>query len=199
MSAVKWKILFVMGKANTKFDGMASQEALKFGDILQGEFDDSPFEDTRKFMLAAEWLAKHSEHGCRPHFILRTQDNIFLNMRAIIPWLEARYYHRTGVYIGRLQRNEKPNRDSTDPHYVSLRDFNRDTFPDMIVCPVYMLSWDALSKFTTYMKYTVALAVEDAYLAVVAEKAGITPQHNDHFQVSFGTKWLSEHSCQFNN
>lgn len=50
-------------------------ESERYGDILQGGFRDSPYENTRKFMLALDWVNKNLPH-CKPRFILKTQVKI---------------------------------------------------------------------------------------------------------------------------
>ena len=47
-------------------------ESEKYGDILQGRFKDTPFENTRKFIMALDWVNQNLVY-CRPRYILKTQ------------------------------------------------------------------------------------------------------------------------------
>ncbi len=150
------------------------------GDILQGGFKDTPFESTRKFEMALTWVNQNM-NNCRPKFILKTQENIFHNMHAIIPWLMDRYAGEKGVYIGKILRKDRPIRDHDDPMRVDVSDYNGEFYPDMIQGPVYMFSQDVFTNLYNYMTSVTPIAPEDAYIGLLAAKGRAYPKHNDHF------------------
>lgn len=160
----------------------------KHRDILQGDFIDNPYEDTRKFMLALKWMMGSTQlsHECRVRYVMKSVDNIFHNMNAISGWLKAKYSNKDddeGLYVGRLLRKDAPIRDPEDPFYVSTGDYPAQFFPDLIQGPVYLFSYDTLTLMNGAMGKVTPIAMEDAYVGLLAAKGGITPRHNDHFQM----------------
>lgn len=171
-----------MGMVETRFDGEAAKEAVKYGDILQGQFKDTPFELTRKIMLGMKWLNENME-VCIPEFVMITNDYIYHNMPSISEWLDARFKGETGVFVGKLLRRDRPIRNPTDPQYVSVDDYGGEIFPDIIQGPEYLMSSDVFVRLNEARRSVVPIAMEDAYLGLLAEKAKVEPKHNDHFQM----------------
>lgn len=137
-------------------------------------------------MLALKWLMESSKltNECQVRYILKSKDNIFHNMNAISGWLNAKFSKDdVRLYVGRLLRKDAPSRDPDDPLYVSPADYPKQFFPDLIQAPVYLFSYDTLKQMNKVMGRVTPIAMEDAYVGLLAERGGITPRHNDHFQM----------------
>ena len=182
IDGVQWRTIFVMGMTETRFDQVAAKENEQYGDILQGQFKDTPFEQTRKFMLGMKWLNEHME-SCVAQFILKTDNNIYHNMPAIIEWLQTRFKDKKNLYVGKLLRRDRPIRKDQDPYFVSYGDYQEEIFPDLIQSPVYLFSADVYGLLNNARGSVRAIAMEDGYIGMLAKKAGIQPRHNDHFQM----------------
>ena len=196
---LKWKTIFVLGKSETQFDNLVTEEADKFHDILRGDFPDSEFEDTRKFMMATTWLINNAG-SCLPKYILKTQDNIYHNMHSIIGWLEAKFGNKTeDLYLGKLLRGDQPIRIESDPRYVSKGDFPNDVFPTLIEGPVYLFSIDVFMKMAKVIEdhWVTPIPMEDAYVGILADYLKVPPRHNDHFQMIGKTTNICHHLKMF--
>ena len=185
--AQSWRTIFIMGSLRGNnadyFNGAVNAENKKFGDILQGDFEDNAHESTRKFMMALKWL-NENQSLCKTKFVLKTRDDIYLNMYSITEWLSKRWGPDDKMlYVGRLLKNDVPIRNPIDPLYVSVQDYSKDFFPNFIEGPVFLFDWSAFERLHTTMKSVTPIAMDDAYVGILAEKAMITPQHNDHFQL----------------
>ena len=192
----KWLTIYVMGKSREPLrSGIPiREENAKYGDILQGDFYDTPYEDTRKFMLGMAWLVEYIQSGnlhnnrnaaqCRPRFVLKTQSNIFHNMPSVVAWLEHKFKGNVGyLYMGHLLRTDTPVRDPYDPLYVSPDDYLPPVFPDIVRGPVYLFSYDAFVTMHGMVSSVIPIAMEDAYVGLLADNAGIKPHDNDHFHL----------------
>lgn len=181
-----WKLFFVMARSYTPVDQQVAQENMIEKDILMGEFQDSPFEDTRKFMMAMQWFTQNSK-VCEARFVMRSQDNVFHNMRSVMGWIEARFEHRpvitSDLYLGKLLRMDRPIRDPNHALYVPPSDFNREFFPEFVQSPVYFLTYQSYVRMSLIMPQVIPVAMEDAYVGLLAEKIGLKPSHNDHFHM----------------
>ena len=149
---------------------------------MQGALKESPFEGTRKVALALKWLSEHSS-SCMPQFVLKTNDNIFHNMQPITDWLDARFPEAQGLYAGKLLRRDHPVRKPADPYYVPESDYRLEVFPDLIQGPEYLLSMDAVVRLDKARGSVTPIAIEDAFVGLLAQSAGLMPRHNDHFQM----------------
>ena len=182
-----WITMFVMGRAKTaEQSSTIADENEANGDILQGNFPDSPLETTRKFLLATQYLTQNllTQNNCKPRFVMKTQDNIFHNMVPIIGWLQNKFPEDvSNLYLGRVARNIIPNRDKDDPMYVANGDYSGRFYPDLVVGPVYLFSTDAVLKVSYQTGKVTPIAQEDGFVGLLAQAAGLTPQYNDHFQM----------------
>ena len=179
-----WKTIFVMGTSYlTHTTSTILKEAQEHKDILQGDFPDSKYEDTRKFKLGMSWL--HTHIGtCKPQFVLKTQDNIFHNMFSIIDWLGKKFVPIPDtLYMGRILRDNGPIRDPANPLYVPYNDYAPNKFPPMIEGPVYLFNYETYNTISNHMSTVTAIAMEDGYIAAVAARIGLQAVHNDHFML----------------
>ena len=186
LSPKKWKTIFVMGHLRGKnadyFNNAVNSESKKFGDILQGDFEDNAHESTRKSMMAMKWFNDNKQ--CRFKFILKTRTNIYKNMVSITEWLEKRWGPGdTKLYVGRILKEDPPIRDPKNPQYVPPEDYRHDFFPAFIEGPVMLFDWTAYERLYGSITYVKAIAMDDAYIGLLAQNGNIPPQHNDHFQL----------------
>ena len=178
----KWATLFVMGDSKDQFNADVKEESNLNGDILQGDFKDTPYEETRKFMLATKWIQEHFS-DCRPKYILKSQDNIYHNIPAILGWLSVKYAKQSNIFAGKILKMDVPVRDRDNWKYVPESDYSKEFLPDMIEGPVYIFDNAAFLKMARVMTQVTPIAMEDGFVGLLAQKAGIKPRHNDHFQM----------------
>ena len=60
-----------------------------YNDILQGNFDDSPLNQTSKHIMGYRWILE--ECDAKPTFVLKTEDNVFVEMHHLLNFLTAVY------------------------------------------------------------------------------------------------------------
>ena len=167
-------------------------------DILAGDFKDTPHEDTRKFMLAMKWINENLKQ-CEFTYILKTKDNIYHNMVSITNWLEAKYEKESkeDLYVGKLLRLDRPIRDTRDPLHVPETDYGDEFFPDLVHSPVYLFRNFTYYKLAEQMSAVTPIAMEDAYIGLLARAAKVKPVHNDHFQLLGMTGNVCHHLRMF--
>lgn len=198
LTKVNWKVIFVMGISKTRFERDVAQESKTYSDILQAEFDDSPYEGTRKLMTAFNYLSDALKRDCPTKFILKIDDNIFLNIPSIIPWLSKKWGEKpSSLYVGKRLRKDRPIRLSSHPKYVSEDDYPHLMFPDMIQEPVFLLSTDTLLKMVRVSTQVIPIRPEDAYMGILAKEAKIRPIHNEHFQMIRNVEGACHHLKMF--
>lgn len=183
ISGLTWRTVFVIGNGNADEDAKIAKENERYSDVLQGKFDDTGVEETRKCMMVFDWVTKDlSKHaGCRPGFVLKTQAKVYIHMPYVLDWIAHTVRDLQNVYRGKILRGDRPIRTSEDPLFVSPDDFAGDTFPDLIRGPVYLFSTDVVERMAERFDTITPIAMEDSYLGLLASDIGVKPVDDDKF------------------
>lgn len=182
-SAMPWWVVFSMGTE----DGMETivrEEQKNHGDIIQGDFLDHESEETRKTMQGLKWATEHLPETCRPSFIFKTECSVFINTPLLTKWIGEHFSHSFATYVGKLIRDDVPIRDLRSSLYVPEHDYIRDDFPPFIQGPSFLLSVDVATAMVALFRQVTPIAMEDAYIGLLAEKMGQAPKNEDKFQVT---------------
>ena len=70
-------------------DQLVRMESLRYGDIVQGNFIDDTRNVTYKHLMAFKWVSEECFH--KPTFVLKTDDNVFVEMNHLLNFLKAVY------------------------------------------------------------------------------------------------------------
>ena len=68
---------------------LVNLESDLYNDILQGNFDDSPLNQTSKHIMGYRWILE--ECDAKPKFVLKTEDSVFVEMYHLLNFLTAVY------------------------------------------------------------------------------------------------------------
>ena len=79
-------------------------ESKKEGDIGQGDFRESFYENSRKVEMILEWSYKY----CPSKYLLKTDDDSFINVPNLFTLVAELPTH--GVYMGRVHKEAAPTR-----------------------------------------------------------------------------------------
>ncbi|KAJ8380527.1 hypothetical protein SKAU_G00013050 [Synaphobranchus kaupii] len=144
-SAHPWQVLFLIGQRQE--DGISPQilrEQRAFGDILVGNYADSYRNLTLKVMHGLKWAAEN----CEPRFILKTDDDCFVNTDYLPRFLAEFNGKKTGLYAGSLFAPGKREviRDPLSKWYVSRDDFQEEEYPPYASGVGYILSTDVVRR-----------------------------------------------------
>ncbi|XP_035668529.1 putative UDP-GlcNAc:betaGal beta-1,3-N-acetylglucosaminyltransferase LOC100288842 [Branchiostoma floridae] len=185
---LKWQVVFVMGTAS---DAMTEErlvdESLQYNDILQGKFEDHREEDNLKVTLGFQWVNSTFSNGsCVPSFVLKTDDNVLVNMKVLAPWARDAHEISQNLFMGHVLRGGRPTRDQSEPRYISEAKYPRDDFPNFAQGPVYMFSLDVVIRMVKAFRafgHMTPFPFEDVYLGLLAEYLQVIPLHDDRFVV----------------
>ncbi|XP_064152660.1 beta-1,3-galactosyltransferase 5-like [Anguilla rostrata] len=170
--AHSWQVLFLIGQRRE--DGISPQilgEQRAFGDILVGNYADSYRNLTLKVMHGLRWTADN----CEPRFILKTDDDCFVNTDRLPRFLAESNGVRTGLYAGSLFAPGKREviRDPLSKWYVSRDDFGEEEYPPYASGVGYVLSADAARRILEAAERVPPVPMEDAYVGILAKEAGV--------------------------
>ncbi|KAL4623253.1 beta-1,3-galactosyltransferase 5-like [Arapaima gigas] len=162
------------------------KEQQTFGDVLVGNYVDCYRNLTLKVMHGMKWVAEN----CEPQFVLKTDDDCFVNTYYLARFLVKFNSIKSGLYIGSLFPKGKRLvvRDPFSKWYVSWEDFAEDKYPPYASGIGYVLSLDAVLKILNVAQRVPPLPMEDAYMGILAKEAGIPVRSSSRF-MKYNINW----------
>ena len=152
-------------------------ESSQYHDILQEDFVDSYKNLTFKAIMALKWITDHCSHA---KFVLKTDDDIFVNMFNLISHFKSWENH--GKQVEKLLyclvwTRMKVMRDPKSKWYISKEEFADDYFPTYCSGSAYMFSTDVIIDMYKASLDTGFFWVDDFYITgMLAAKVGVQHQ-----------------------
>ncbi|XP_030383644.1 uncharacterized protein LOC115631121 [Scaptodrosophila lebanonensis] len=161
---------FILGRTtNETLDNLLIQENYMYGDLIRGNFIDSYNNLTLKTISSLEWIDLHCS---RAKYILKTDDDMFINVPKLLTFLDKHKEKR--VIYGRLAKKWKPIRNKKSKYYVSPDQFAATVFPAFTTGPAYVMTGDIVHELYIRSLETVYLKLEDVFTTgIVAQQLGI--------------------------
>jgi hypothetical protein len=149
-----------------------------YDDIIRGRFVDSYNNLTLKTISMLEWVDQHCP---KASFILKTDDDMFINVPKLLQFIEKKQADKRTIY-GRLAKKWKPIRNKKSKYYVSLEQYKPATFPPFTTGPAYLLTRDCVRDLYEKALNETYLKLEDVYTTgIVAQAVGIKRVHVNEF------------------
>lgn len=146
-------------------------EAVTHRDIIQANFTDSYRNLTLKTITGLTWALEK----CRgAQYLLKTDDDVFVNTVLLTKFLRG----KNGLqYMGRLHWHVSPCRDPENRHYIPPELYGGNYLPPYCSGTGYVLSHEAAGLILEQVRSGPWPAVEDVYIGILAQAAGIAPRH----------------------
>ncbi|KAH0617279.1 hypothetical protein JD844_015314 [Phrynosoma platyrhinos] len=188
-----WQVVFLVGQSPTKRAArQVQQEQREFGDILLGGYLDTYRNLTLKVLHGLKWAVEH----CQPSFILKTDDDCFVNTDRLPEFLARRSpSERSLLYAGSLFPREKRQviRHPASKWYVSREDYSPSEYPPYASGIGYLLSLGAARLVLRVAEQVRPVPVEDAYVGILAQRAGLRLSSSARFAKQ-NARW---HLCNY--
>lgn len=171
-------LAFMLGQGLDKeVNQTLSDENNVYGDIIQGNFIDSYNNLTLKTISYLEWV---DENCSRAKYILKTDDDVFINVPRLLKFLSDHTSKR--VIFGRLSKQWKAVRNPKSKYYVSRKEYPQVLYPVFCTGPAYVLSGDIIHDLYVKALKTLCLKLEDVFITgIVANSLGINRIHATEF------------------
>nr|XP_027204732.1 lactosylceramide 1,3-N-acetyl-beta-D-glucosaminyltransferase B-like [Dermatophagoides pteronyssinus] len=164
---------FLLGSTDDqRIQDQVQEEDFKYGDILQGTFQDNYYNLTLKTITMMNWITKKCS---KIRYVLKVDDDMMINMQHACDFTEINpNFHK--VIIGKLAKKWKPHRSRVSKWFVPYEAYNQTYFPNFVTGPAYFFTGDAARPLweTSISNRTTAFYLEDVFMTgIVAETAGI--------------------------
>lgn len=166
----QFSVTFFLGKTHElSIDSERLKEAAKYRDMIIGDFPDTYRNITKKLLMAFKWASEQNYD-----YLLKTDDDVYINIPSLIQWIRDRPFPETPLYAGVLYRADIV-RDKTHRHYVSWRDLPQKRYPWYPKGALYVLSGYVVREMLEITSKVKQITVDDAYIGVLASYLGVQP------------------------
>ncbi|XP_077162696.1 beta-1,3-galactosyltransferase 9 [Paroedura picta] len=182
--------LFVLGKPSSEATQLeVLKESQEHQDLIEGAFPDSPENQTLKTATALEWAVTFCP-GAR--FILKTDEQMFVNLANLVDYLLSLRTHFENIYLGRVVHQEVPNRDPQSPKFVPKQLYPEKYYPDYCSATAFVISQD-VARMIYVTSHEVPLSMPPGvFVGICTKNAGVTPTHSSRFS---GKKHIQYNRC----
>ncbi|KAJ7335106.1 hypothetical protein JRQ81_013047 [Phrynocephalus forsythii] len=176
----RWQAVFLVGQSpGAREAWQIQQEQRQFGDLLVGRYADTYRNLTLKVLHGLWWALEQ----CRPSYVLKTDDDCFVNTDRLPEFLARQNLLRRGLYAGSAFPREKRKvvRQPSSKWYVSMDDYALDEYPPYASGIGYILSLDAVARVLWAAEHVRPIPVEDAFVGILAQRAGLRLKSSARF------------------
>jgi beta-1,3-galactosyltransferase 1 len=161
---------FLLGyTSDEKASADVLQESSQYGDIIKEDFLDSYKNLTYKTMMAYKWV---SSKCSRAKYVMKTDDDMFVNIPAIIQLLNQTGDQLQNAMTGACNQKAGPIRDARSKWFASITSYPRNSYPGFCSGTGYVTSGH-LAKKVYEISHTVPFFhLEDVYVSLCIKKLG---------------------------
>ena len=172
------KLVFLLGRSNdAAMNDAMTLESDMHGDIVQEDFIDAYRNLTYKAIMGLKWVTFHCP---TPKFVLKVDDDIFVNIFNVIKHLETldKDNHdetNKGLLLCLVWYRMKVVREPKSKWYLSKEEFKHDYFPTYCSGSAFIMTPDVMKGMYNASQFTPFFWVDDFYVTgLLAQKVGVT-------------------------
>lgn len=165
----KVSVLFFVGATDQPSTQAAlNKEYFVYNDIVQQDYVDSYYNLSLK---ASSWLQWVTEYCHEPNFILKTDDDVLVDIFKLVDLLRfmTKIYHNTNIdihnlIIGSKWSNSPVHRDEKSKFVVSIEEYDKPTYPDFCSGTGYVMSRKLLPMLLEAARSVSVFKFEDVWV-----------------------------------
>ncbi len=165
-------------------------ERTKHGDILQANFEDSYRNLSLKSVSMLKWVKDHCQSV---QFLLKTDDDVFINTRTLLSDLHNIVHTR--FILGNIIAGAQPSRDRTSKWYTPEHLYPDARYPKYISGTAYVVSGDLISDLYKVAVSDKPFVWEDVFITGMCAQKLHDVTHV--FNAKFGFKKRISDPCMF--
>ena len=175
----RWKAYFLIAQTRGRnLSQSLLHEGDAFGDLIRADYFDDYWNQTLKIQMGFEWASRY----CNFSFLLKIDDDVFVNMNALLSNLTNPSMPKYKLYMGLLWQKLPVRRYKGDKWEVTKEEYEPDFYPDY--CPGFgfVLSFDVVHSFVNLYQVVKPFKIDDVYVGMLAERAGVNGTNNHGFK-----------------
>lgn len=170
-------VYFLTGRADnySLSDNLAAENEVH-GDLVQQDFTDVYSNLTLKTVMMLKW----STSQCAPRYILKTDEDMYINVPKLVTYLEQSGH--ADIIVGAVICDAAPMRDKYSKYYSPKHMFTLRRFPVYVSGTAYVLGGGIAPRLYRTALGTRLYHLEDVFLTgICAAQLDITPTDHPGF------------------
>lgn len=179
---------------------LVNLESDLYNDILQGNFDDTPRNQTRKHIMGYRWIME--ECDSKPTFVLKTEENVFVEMYHLLNFLTAVYGDNPSpsIVCDVIPAGTSPHKIQDQEILHEMDRHQNHIYPKYCSGSAYLITPTLMSAFLKATNEVQPIPLDDIYMTgVVREFLDISPFYLNPrytYEMSRPYKWLNSRNFQ---
>uniref|UniRef100_A0A667Y354 Hexosyltransferase n=2 Tax=Myripristis murdjan TaxID=586833 RepID=A0A667Y354_9TELE len=176
--------VFLLGNATATdhfpdLSWMLDHEAELHKDLLQWDYRDTFFNLTLKEVLFQQWFSQHCPHA---EYVLKGDDDVFVNTLRIIDFLEGLPKTRAkDLFMGDVISNAGPHRDRKLKYFIPESVFVGQ-YPPYAGGGGYLYSGNLALRLYNVSRQVALYPIDDVYTGMCLKKLGLVPDKHKGFK-----------------
>lgn len=151
-------------------------ESSRHGDLVQSDFVDSYYNLSLSTVTGLRWA---NENCKRYAYLLKADDDAFVNLAALREYLAGRSRRSRRAIIGYLMKGFRPNRNRASKWFTSPQLFAKARLPDFVSGFAYAVTRDAVGPLYAAARVAPIFPFEDVYVTgMCRERAPVVAGSN---------------------
>ena len=172
----RWKTVFLVAQTKIQDESESlEKENEAHIDLIRADYYDHYWNQTLKLLMGFEWAARY----CNFSFLLKTDDDVFVNFPKLIFYLNETTTPTEKVYMGNLINSPCASRHGK--WEIFKEEYSEERYPDYCSGFGFILSHDVVATFVEVFDVVPNFRIDDVYIGILAHKVGIKAVHNDGF------------------
>ncbi|XP_048779904.1 beta-1,3-galactosyltransferase 5-like [Ostrea edulis] len=177
---------FLLGAVNdVDIQETIDLEDKHYRDFIQGDFPDNYYTITLKTLLGYHWAAKHCPNDA---FIVKTDDDVFINIPAILGLLRTHSDILQHSIAGFCRKDIEPVRDIESKYHVSYSEYPLEKFNGYCSGTGYLTSINVVKHVAQISENIPFFHLEDVYVAFCMEELNFSLYHINGFNTVYDEK-----------
>ncbi|XP_072464274.1 UDP-GlcNAc:betaGal beta-1,3-N-acetylglucosaminyltransferase 8 [Notamacropus eugenii] len=190
------RLLFLLGSPRAEpgpdLGPLVEWESRRYRDLLLWDFLDVPFNRSLKDVLFLRWLAHHCPQVT---FVLRAEDNSFVNIKALLKLLRGLPPATArGLYLGHVFDQALPIRTPKGPYYVP-ESFYAGPYPAYASGGGYVFAGHLAPWLLRAADRVVPFPIDDVYSGLCFQALGLAPQNHPGFLTNWPATGKQDNPC----
>ena len=179
-----FKTVFQLGQSrNITVQNETNVEAVKYQDMIFGQFYDTFYKLPIKAIMGFEWATKF----CDFEYLLKTDDDVFVDVRNTFKFLSVPDIPKNRLYAGRVHFQSPPVRFTEDErekkYIVTTEEYGYRSFQRFCFGGGILLSRDFVSDLVNVHDNNNYFKLDDVYIGMLALKLGVDAHHEKMFRL----------------
>ena len=176
LNAPEWKTNFLLGQTrNQTQSDLLQTENNMYGDMIRADYYEHYWNQSLKIQMAFEWAARY----CNFSYLLKADDDVLVNTKDLIKFLQRRTTPNNGLFMGMLHRNPKVRREGK--WNVSYEEYNHTHYPDFCSGAGFVMSNDVVECLVPLFDVIKPYRMDDVYVGMLANESGVIAVDHSRF------------------